>query len=192
MPIQVEPADIPGVLIVTPDAFEDDRGWFMEAYRSDAAARAGLPERFLQVNHSRSRRGVVRGLHFQWDPPQGKLMRVIRGSAFIVAVDIRVGSATLGRWVGITASEDDRRQLWAPASFARGFAALADVTDIEYLCTSTYNPAAESGIRWDDPAIGIAWPVADPLMSAKDAGAQTLAEWLERPEARHFRFEPGD
>jgi len=190
MPVHVEPADIPDVLVVTPDAFEDDRGWFMEAYRSDAATRAGLPERFLQVNHSRSRRGVVRGLHFQWDPPQGKLMRVIRGAAFLVAVDIRPASPTLGRWTSITASEDDRRQLWAPASFARGFAALSDITEIEYLCTTTYNPAAESGIRWDDPEIGIEWPVPEPVLSGKDAAAQTLAEWLVRPEADAFRDAP--
>jgi dTDP-4-dehydrorhamnose 3,5-epimerase len=188
MVLRVEPTEIPDVLVVTPDAFEDDRGWFMEAYRSDKAAQAGLRDRFLQLNHSRSRRGVVRGLHFQWDPPQGKLMRVIRGQAFLVAVDIRPGSPTLGRWTSITASEDDRRQLWAPASFARGFAALGDVTDVEYLCTATYNPAAESGIRWDDPEIAIEWPVSQPVMSAKDASAQTLSEWLARPEAAVFAF----
>ena len=190
MALRVEPTEIPDVLVVTPDAFEDDRGWFMEAYRSDTAARAGLPDSFLQVNHSRSRRAVVRGLHFQWDPPQGKLMRVIRGEAFLVAVDIRPRSPTLGRWTSITASDDDRRQLWAPASFARGFAALSDVVDIEYLCTATYNPAAESGIRWNDPDIGIDWPIGEPVMSGKDASAQTLREWLARPEAGVFAFTP--
>lgn len=185
MPFAIDPAPLDGVLVVTPDAFEDDRGWFSEIYRVDAAAAAdaGLPDRFLQVNQSRSRRGVVRGLHFQFEPPMGKLMRVVRGRAFLVAVDIRPGSPTVGRWFGLTASADDRRQLWAPAWFARGFCALDDGTDVEYFCTATYAPAGEAGIRWDDPAIAIDWPVDDPIVSARDAAAQTLAEWLARPEA---------
>jgi dTDP-4-dehydrorhamnose 3,5-epimerase len=132
--------------------------------------------------------GVTRGLHFQWDPPMGKLMRVIRGEAFLVAVDIRPESPTLGRYESVTASDHNRLQLWAPASFARGFCVLSDVADVEYLTTGTYNSATESGIRWNDPRIGIDWPVRDPRLSKKDAEAQSLDEWLARPEAEHFRF----
>ena len=146
------------------------------------------PARFVQLNHSRSVRGVVRGLHFQWDPPMGKLMRVARGEAFIVAVDIRPGSPTLGRHESIVASDENHLQLWAPASFARGFCALSDVVDIEYFTTGTYGPHAELGIAWNDPDIGIDWPIKEPTLSAKDAVAQSLADWLARPEAQHFRY----
>ena len=118
----------------------------------------------------------------------GKLMRAPRGEVFLVAVDVRPGSPTLGQYESVIASDRNRLQLWAPASFARGFCVLSDEADVEYLTTGIYNHAAESGIRWDDPAIGIEWPVDDPILSRKDVEAQTLAEWLERPEARHFRF----
>ena len=187
MPFTIEPTALDEVKIVVPRRMPDDRGFFMEVYRQDLFVELGLPDRFLQLNHSRSSRNVVRGLHFQWDPPMGKLMRVTVGRAFLVAVDIRVGSPTLGRWVGLEATADEPRQLWAPASYARGFCVLSDVAEIEYLTTGTYNRATESGIRWNDPAIGIDWPVAEPLLSAKDASAQSLAEWLARPEAANFR-----
>ena len=118
-------------------------------------------------------------------------MRVVAGRAYLVAVDIRVGSPTLGRWVGLDVSADEPRELWAPASYARGFCVLSDVAEIEYLTTGTYNHAAESGIRWNDPAIGIDWPVREPKLSAKDATAQTLAEWLARPEAANFSIAAG-
>jgi dTDP-4-dehydrorhamnose 3,5-epimerase len=187
----VSQTSLPDVLVVEHEVFEDDRGFFMEAYRADQFAEhagLGLPSTFVQLNHSRSVRGVVRGLHFQWDPPMGKLMRVVRGEAFLVAVDIRPDSATLGRYESIIASERNHLQLWAPASFARGFCALSDVVEVEYLTTGTHNPAAESGVRWDDPRIGIDWPVREPILSRKDADAQSLAEWLERPEAQAFRI----
>ncbi len=189
MPFTVEPTSIPEVLIVRPRRFPDERGWFAEIARTDVFAELGqgLPTTFAQVNQSRSERGVIRGLHFQWDPPQGKLMRVVSGRAFMVAVDIRPGSPTLGRYVSLEASAEEPVLFWAPASFARGFAVLSDVAEIEYFCTAPYNPASESGIRWDDPAIGIEWPVAQPLVSAKDANARTLAAWLARPEAGVFR-----
>jgi dTDP-4-dehydrorhamnose 3,5-epimerase len=118
----------------------------------------------------------------------GKLMRVTVGRAFLVAVDIRPGSRTLGEWFGITLGAEDRRQVWAPAGCARGFCVLSDRAEIEYLTTGTYNGAAESGIRWDDPEIGIAWPVANPVLSPKDASAQSLSQWLSRPEAEFFRI----
>ena len=186
MPFTVEPTPIPEVRIVRPRVFPDDRGWFAEVLRVDAFESLGLPTRFVQVNQSRSSRGVVRGLHFQWDPPQGKLMRVVTGRAFMVAVDIRPGSPTLGQHVAVEGSADEPLLFWAPASFARGFCALSDVTEVEYFCTSAYNPPRESAIRWNDPDIGIAWPIAAPRLSAKDAAAGTLEDWLARPESRPF------
>lgn len=186
MPFTVETTSIPEVLLVRPTMFADDRGWFSEVLRSGVFEELGLPPRFVQVNQSRSSRGVIRGLHFQWDPPQGKLMRVVAGRAFLVAADIRPGSPTLGQVVTVEASADEPLLVWAPPSFARGFAALADVTDIEYFCTAEYNPARESAIRWDDPSLGIDWPVADPVLSAKDASAGSLEDWLARPESAAF------
>lgn len=191
MPFSVERTAIPEVLVVRPRRFGDERGWFAEIAQLDLFEELGLglPTRFVQVNQSRSERGVVRGLHFQWDPPQGKLMRVVRGRAFMVAVDIRPGSPTVGQAVTLEGSDEEPVLFWAPATFARGFCALADVTEIEYFCTAGYNPANESAIRWDDPALGIAWPVAagEARLSAKDAAAGTLTDWLARPEADLFR-----
>jgi dTDP-4-dehydrorhamnose 3,5-epimerase len=188
MPFTIEPTALDEVKIVVPARFPDDRGFFMEVYRQDLFRDLGLPDQFVQLNHSRSGRGVVRGLHFQWDPRVGKLMRVIVGRAFLVAVDIRVGSPTLGKWVGIEADASEPRELWAPASYARGFCVLSDIAEIEYLTTGTYNKATESGIRWNDPAIGIEWPVTEPTLSPKDAAAQSLSEWLARSESANFTF----
>jgi len=192
MKMTVRSTSIPEVLIVEHEAFEDDRGFLMEAYHRrdfERYADLGLPNVFVQMNHSRSVKGVTRGLHFQWDPPMGKLMRVARGEAFLVAVDIRPGSPTLGRYESVVANDENHVALWAPASFARGFTTLSDVVDLEYLMTGDYNGTAESGISWNDPEIGIEWPVSDPILSARDESAQTLAEWLARPEAQHFRYE---
>jgi dTDP-4-dehydrorhamnose 3,5-epimerase len=188
VPFTIERTAIPEVVVVRPRVFADDRGWFLEVLQAEAFAAlgAGLPTGFVQVNQSRSSRGVVRGLHFQWDPPQGKLMRVVAGRALLVAVDIRPGSASLGRAVTLEASADEPLLVWAPASFARGFCALSDVTEVEYFVTAPYDPAHEAGIRWDDPDIGIRWPVDRPLLSPKDAAAGTLADWLARPESAAF------
>ena len=190
MPFTVEATAIAEVKVVRPRLFPDERGWFAEIAQAGAfeALGDGLPTRFVQVNQSRSTRGVVRGLHFQWDPPQGKLMRVVAGRALMVAVDIRPGSPTLGRHVAVEASAEEPLLVWAPASFARGFCVLSDAADVEYFCTAEYNPRAEAGIRWDDPDVGIDWPVADPVVSAKDAAAGSLADWLARPEASAFRY----
>ncbi len=191
MKLNVRETSLLGVLVVEHEVVEDERGFFMEAYRADEFApfaHLGLPSSFVQLNHSRSVRNVARGLHFQWSPKMGKMMRVTRGEAFLVAVDIRPDSPTLGQYESIIANEDNRLQLWAPACFARGFCTLADTTEVQYLTTGTYNPAAESGVRWNDPAIGIDWPVSEPILSAKDAEAQSLAEWLDRPEAQLFRM----
>jgi dTDP-4-dehydrorhamnose 3,5-epimerase len=188
VPFTVEATAIGDVRLIRPQRHGDDRGWFAEILNGDAFSAIGLPGRFEQVNQSRSAKGVVRGLHFQWDPPQGKLMRVVAGRAFLVAVDIRPGSPTLGRTVTVEATADDPLLVWAPASFARGFAALSDVTEIEYFCTAGYNPANEGGIRWDDPALAIPWPVREPILSGKDAASGTLADWLARPESAAFRY----
>jgi len=188
MDVSLEPTPLPDCHVVRHQVFRDERGFFMEAYRRDLFLPLGLPADFVQLNHSRSARGVVRGLHFQWQPPMGKLMRVISGRAFLVAVDVRKGSPALGRWFGLELEGSDSRQLWAPAGFARGFAVTGDHAEIQYLCTGTYDPSGESGIRWDDPEIGIEWPVAEPVLSEKDRKAQTLVEWLARPESEHFAY----
>ena len=188
MQIRVESKHLGEVVVLVPDIFQDRRGFFMETFREDEFEANGLPTRFVQDNHSRSAKGVVRGLHFQWDPPMGKLMRVSLGSAFLVAVDIRKDSPTIGQWVGIEASAENRRQVWAPASFARGFCVLSETAEIQYKCTGLYNSNAESGICWNDPRIGIEWPVSEPSLSDKDRKAQTLEQWLTKPESSHFRF----
>lgn len=186
MEIKVESRFLGDVVVLVPDVFQDTRGFFMETFRKDQFIDNGLPTEFVQDNHSRSTRGVLRGLHFQWAPPMGKLMRVTSGSAFLVAVDIRRGSSTLGQWVGVEASAENRRQVWAPAGFARGFCVLSDAAEIQYKCTGIYSNNAESGIRWNDPKIGIKWPIHDVLLSEKDRAAQTLDEWLSRPESKNF------
>ena len=189
MQVSIESTHLNGTVVIVPEVFEDDRGFFMEVFRKDQFAEIGLPTEFVQDNHSRSEHGVLRGLHFQWDPPLGKLMRVTVGSAFLVAVDIRKGSPTLGKWFGIEGSAENKRQVWAPPGFARGFFVLSDVAEIQYKCTGIYNPNGESGIRWNDPRIAVEWPAGNPTLSKKDAAAQTLDEWLSRPESDHFSFQ---
>jgi dTDP-4-dehydrorhamnose 3,5-epimerase len=188
MPFRIESRHLGEVIVLVPDAYEDDRGFFMETFHADQFRALGLPGDFPQDNQSRSRRGVIRGLHFQWDPPMGKLMRVTYGNAFLVAVDIRKQSPTLGKWFGLEVSAESRKQVWAPAGFARGFCALSDYADVQYKCTGTYNSRAESGIRWNDPAVGVEWPVANPVLSEKDRNARTLPEWLATPESDKFIF----
>jgi dTDP-4-dehydrorhamnose 3,5-epimerase len=188
MEIKIESRHLDSVVVIVADIFQDSRGFFTETFRADQFKALGLPTEFVQDNHSRSAKGVVRGLHFQWEPPMAKLMRVTAGSAFLVAVDIRKGSPTLGRWVGVEASAENRRQVFAPAGFARGFCALSDNTEIQYKCTGIYSNRAESAIRWNDPAIGITWPLSDVAVSDKDRNARTLAEWLALPESDNFRY----
>lgn len=189
MDFQIESQHLNGIVVIVPQVFQDGRGFFSETFRVDKFGELGLPSNFVQDNHSGSVRGTLRGLHFQYDPPMGKLMRVTRGSAFLVAVDVRKGSPTLGKWFGAEVSADNRKQIWAPAGFARGFCVLSDYAEIQYKCTGLYNSRGESGIRWDDPALGIEWPIRDVLLSEKDTKAQTLAEWMLRPESDHFRYE---
>jgi dTDP-4-dehydrorhamnose 3,5-epimerase len=190
MGFRIESVHLGEVVVIVPELIEDVRGYFAEIFRSDKFADLGLPNVFVQDNQSRSKKGVVRGLHFQWDPPMGKLMRVIVGSAFLIAVDIRKGSPTLGQWVGIEASAENRRQVWAPAGFARGLCVTSDFAEIQYKCTAVYNRNGESGIRFDDPQICIQWPdVGGFILSDKDRNAQTRAEWLASPKARYFAYE---
>ena len=173
-----------------PEIFAVVRGSFLETFHAERYRKAGIALDFVQDNHSRSQQGVVRGLHFQWQPAMGKLMRVTLGSAFLVAVDIRKGSPTLGQWFGIEASAQNKKQVYAPAGFARGFCVLSDVAEIQYKCTGIYNSKAEAGILWNDPGIGIAWPLKNPLLSEKDTRARTLAQWLASPESDHFVYHP--
>ena len=188
MQARIESKHLNGVLVIVPDIFRDQRGFFSETFRADEFKALGLPTEFVQDNHSGSAKGVVRGLHFQWEPPMGKIMRVTKGAAFLVAVDIRKGSPTLGKWVGIEATAENRRSVWAPAGFARGFCSLEDGTEIQYKCTGIYNGKAESGIRWNDPAIGIQWPLTDVTVSEKDGKARSLENWLQSPESDNFQY----
>src|SRR2546429_276330 len=189
MGMRIESRQLGDVVVLLSDVFRDERGFFSETFRADQFRELGLPYEFVQVNHSGSVRGVLRGLHFQWEPPMGKLMRVTRGAAFLVAVDIRKGSPTLGKWFGMEISAESGRQIWAPAGFARGFCVLSDYAEIHYKCTGVYNSKGESGIRWDDPAIGIAWPISEVELSEKDHRAQTLAEWLASPQSDFFQYD---
>ena len=189
MPFTIEARHLNDVVVIAPRVIGDERGFFMETYRSDEFKSLGLPSQFVQDNHSSSRKGILRGLHFQWDPQMGKLMRVTKGTAFLVAVDIRKGSPTLGKWVGLEVSAQSKHQVWAPAGFARGFCALTDEVEVQYKCTGTYNSAAESAIRWDDPDLAIAWPLQSPEVSARDRSAQTFREWLASPFSENFCYE---
>ena len=188
MEFSIEKTKLRDLVVITPEIFKDDRGFFAETYRKDKFSAFGLDMEFVQDNHSKSSKGVVRGLHFQWEPPMGKLMRVTQGLAFLVAVDIRRGSPTLGEWVGIEASAENRKEVYAPAGFARGFCVLSEFAEIQYKCTGIYSNKAESGILWNDPEIGIEWPVSDPVLSKKDEQAQTFAEWMSGPNAHFFTY----
>ena len=173
------PLALPDVILLEPRIFGDDRGWFYESFNARSfTAATDLDVTFVQDNHSRSSRGVLRGLHFQLPPAaQGKLVRAVAGSVFDVAVDIRRSSPTFGRWIGETLSAENKRQMWVPAGFAHGFLALEDGTEVLYKTTDFYNKAAEGAVRWDDPDIAIAWPQDQaPLLAAKDAAAPLLAD----------------
>jgi len=176
--MKIVECEIPGPLIIEPRVFGDDRGFFLESWNRDAFAEVDLNLDFVQDNHSRSSRGVLRGLHYQNPRPQGKLVRVVNGRAFDVAIDIRRSSPNFGRWVGVELSGDNKRLFWVPPGFAHGFLALEDATDFLYKCTDFYRPEHEQSVRWDDPAIGIDWPLAGLSieLSAKDLAAKTLRE----------------
>ncbi|ADU34996.1 MULTISPECIES: dTDP-4-dehydrorhamnose 3,5-epimerase [Variovorax] len=177
--MKISPTIIPDVLILEPKVFGDARGFFLESYNEEVFRRAtGSDLAFKQDNHSRSSKGVLRGLHYQVKQPQGKLVRVVQGAVFDVAVDIRPTSPTFGKWVGVELNESNHRQLWVPPGLAHGFLVLSETADFLYKTTDYYAPAHERSIAWNDPAIGIDWPLsgASPVLSAKDAAAPTLAE----------------
>ena len=175
--MKISETPLPGVLLIEPKVFGDARGFFLETWNRERYLSAGFPEvTFVQDNFSHSRQGTLRGLHFQRQHPQGKLVYVVRGAIFDVVVDIRTGSGSFGRWYGVELSAENHRQIWIPPGFAHGFCVLSDEADFCYKCTDSYHPEDEGGIIWNDPDIGIAWPVIDPLLSEKDRRYPRLAE----------------
>jgi dTDP-4-dehydrorhamnose 3,5-epimerase len=171
---------LPGVLILEPVVHGDNRGFFLETWREDQYQALGIRENFVQDNHSRSGRHVLRGLHFQHNRPQGKLVRVARGSVFDVAVDINRSSPTFRKWVGVELSDENLRQFYVPPGYAHGFCVLSDVADFLYKCTAYYDRADEMGVRWDDPEIGVQWPVKQPALSDRDKQLPLLKDLLKK------------
>lgn len=189
MGISVVPTHLPGVVVIETDVFNDERGFFIEAYHRQNYAGYGIEDEFVVDNHSRSRRGVLRGIHYQDESaPMGKLVRCVQGAILDVAVDLRVGSPTLGRWVAVELTPENRRQLMVPVGFGHAFLALSDGAEVLYKCTGYYTPSAEGGVAWNDPDIGIDWPIADPILSQRDQHQVSFREYLERPA---FRCAPG-
>jgi dTDP-4-dehydrorhamnose 3,5-epimerase len=178
--VKIVETDLPGVLLLELDVFRDHRGLFLEIFNRGRYAGTQVASEFVQDNLSRSKQGVLRGLHFQHPHGQGKLIQVLRGRIFDVAVDVRRGSPAFGRWVGVELSDERPTQIWIPPGFAHGFCALED-SDVLYKCTETYVPSCERGIRWNDPALAVRWPISDPALSPKDARAPLLAEAPELP-----------
>jgi dTDP-4-dehydrorhamnose 3,5-epimerase len=162
-------------VIIEPKVYGDDRGFFLETFQAERYASAGITLPFVQDNHSRSSKGVLRGLHFQKTKPQGKLVRVVRGEVYDVAVDIRLGSPTYGRWEAVVLSADNKKQFWVPPGFAHGFVVISDSADFEYKCTDYYDPSDEGSLLWSDPDLNIPWPIDKPILSEKDAQAPLLA-----------------
>jgi dTDP-4-dehydrorhamnose 3,5-epimerase len=174
--VKVSETALAGVLVLEPRVFSDERGFFMETFQAERYQSLGVPATFVQDNFSRSVQGTLRGLHYQEPQAQGKLVQVLRGRVLDVVVDIRRGSPTFARWIGVELSDETPKQMWIPPGFAHGFCVLSDWADFAYKCTTPYAPAAERALRWDDPELAIAWPIARPLLSKKDAAAPTLAE----------------
>lgn len=179
--MKVTETALPGVLLLEPAVFGDERGFFLETWNAARYHKAGVPVGFVQANHAHSRRGVLRGLHYQLERPQAKLVFALSGEIFDVAVDVRRGSKTFGRWVGAALSAENHRQLFVPAGFAHGYGVLSESADVSYLCSDIYWPAGDRGVRWDDPAIGIAWPAGEWLLSAKDRALPLLAHARDLP-----------
>jgi dTDP-4-dehydrorhamnose 3,5-epimerase len=169
---------IPDLVLIEPVVYGDGRGFFMETYRESEFREAGIDVPFVQDNHSRSRKNVLRGLHLQHPYPQGKLVRVVEGAVWDVAVDLRPGSPSFGKWDGAVLTDENKWQLWIPPGFAHGFVVLSDIAEFVYKCTEYHHPEADFSIRWDDPAIGISWPVSEPLLSERDKHSMTLSDFL--------------
>jgi dTDP-4-dehydrorhamnose 3,5-epimerase len=178
--MQFIPTELSGVILIEPDVYRDERGFFLETYHAQRYAAGGVTANFVQDNHSYSVQDTLRGLHIQHQRPQGKLVRVLSGEIFDVAVDICPGSPTFRRWVGVVLSAENFRQLYVPPGYAHGFLVLSNDAQVAYKCSDFYHPGGETSIRWDDPDIGINWPSTSPLLSAKDAAALSLHEYLAR------------
>ena len=175
--MKISHSKLKGCVIIEPRVFGDERGFFLETFQTVRYQQeAGIDLAFVQDNHSRSARGVLRGLHFQKTKPQGKLVRVVRGEVYDVAVDIRNGSPTFGEWEAVILSEDNKKQLWVPPGFAHGFVVLSDTADFEYKCTDYYDPTDEGSVLWNDPDLDIRWPIANPVLSTKDQSATRLVD----------------
>lgn len=177
--VEFRPTDLDGVLVVVPRVFEDARGFFFESYHAEKYRDGGVPLAFVQDNHSRSVRGTLRGLHAQHRRPQGKLVRCLRGEIFDVAVDVRKGSPTFGKWVGVVLSEQNRHQIYVPPGFVHGFCVTSDIAEVEYKCTDVYDPGHELTVRFDDPDVGVEWPIDAPILSDKDAAGKRLRDQLD-------------
>jgi dTDP-4-dehydrorhamnose 3,5-epimerase len=175
--MKISHSKLKGCVIIEPRVYGDERGFFLETFQAVRYEQeAGIDLPFVQDNHSRSAKGVLRGLHFQKTKPQGKLVRVVRGEVYDVAVDIRIGSATFGEWEGVILSEENKKQFWVPPGFAHGFVVLSDTADFEYKCTDYYDPSDEGSVLWSDPDLDIPWPIANPVLSAKDESAKRLVD----------------
>lgn len=191
MTFSVEATPLADVRVIQTPVFRDPRGFFLEGYHQRKFAELGLTAEFVQDNHSRSTRGVLRGLHYQdMRAPMLKLVRCTLGAVFDVAVDLRVGSPTFGRWYGVELSADNAKQLWLPAGFAHGFAVLTDVAELQYKCSNFYAPETEGAVKWDDTDLGIAWPIADPIISQRDQQAMSLKRYLQNPAFHFFARQP--
>lgn len=182
--MRVLEAPLAGVLVIEPRVHGDARGFFLETWRADRYAAAGLPPAFVQDNHSLSARHTLRGLHWQWRRPQGKLIRVVEGAIFDVAVDLRIESPTFGQWYGVELSAENFRQMYVPPSFAHGFCVTSDVAQVEYKCTDYYDPDGESGLMWNDPELAIAWPTTTPLLSVRDSNHPSFLQTFGRAPTR--------
>jgi dTDP-4-dehydrorhamnose 3,5-epimerase len=183
-----DPDRIPGLAVLTAKTFPDERGVLLQAWVKQDLDAAGIPSDFKQAIQTSSRRGVVRGIHFQWDPPMGKFVRCVRGAILDVVVDVRHGSPTIGDHAAVELTGKNHRVIWVPPGFAHATFALEDDSIVFYECTAEHGPGREGGILWNDPALGIRWPDIPPIVSEKDEKAPTLATWLADPRSQHFRF----
>ncbi len=182
MKLIVTPTPLAGLVTIEMNYPKDERGFFIESWHQRDFAAAGLDYTYLQEGHSRSRRGVLRGLHYQdMTAPMAKLLRCVVGQIYDVAVDLRVGSPTFGQWLGVELSSENQKQIFVPVGFAHGFLALSETVEVIYKMTQFYTPSSEGGVIWNDPDIGVKWPITDPILSARDAKAQTLKDYLQKP-----------
>lgn len=176
--MKIVQTSLPGAVVIEPQVFGDARGFFYESYNKAKYIAAGITSEFVQSNVSRSSKGVLRGLHYQWPNPQGKLVSVLEGEVYDVAVDIRRGSPTFGQWAGVMLTSENHRHFWIPEGFAHGFCVLSEYATFTYQCTALYDAKADASVRWDDPSLGIDWPISDPQLSEKDLKAPLLADVL--------------